>query len=138
MNIYIAAPLAEAYAAREWASCLRDYGFTVTSTWHDVVEDGEPEPGAEHMRAEILTVNLRDLEAADVLFAVMRTGVPRATYAEIGWALRAEKRVVFLHGARVVNTCLFDAHPLSYSTHSTTDALRWLQRLASVAPEAAE
>lgn len=125
-RVYVAAPLACALKAHHFAEMLRVCGYEVTSTWHDLPE--APEPGDAPARVGILTTNIRDLDACDAVVALLHAGTPRATYAEIGYALAQSKPVAWVHGPEVKNTCIFDAHPLSFVAHSASDVITWLAR----------
>lgn len=129
MNVYIAAPLACARDARDWALTLIDHGHNVVSSWHAPGNAEEESPDDYCERRRILDVNTRDLDKADVVMALMRTGTPKAVYSEIGWALAWDIPVVWLHGPRIVNRCIYDAHALSHIAHSPTRALEILEHL---------
>lgn len=118
--IYIAAPLAEAGMCCGVADACRLQGGSVISTWHEVVyqalqRSGVPsaDPGRFETaeRRAILSVNIAELAACDTVLAITDRGLPRATFAEIGYALALGKRVVWLQGYHGAGANIFDAHP---------------------------
>jgi nucleoside 2-deoxyribosyltransferase len=114
MRIYIAAPLAQAPAANEAALRLEAHGHEVVSSWHRVVssEGWQSDPEPDRVRARILSENLADLDGAEAVLALCHEGTPRATFAEIGYALARGLTVVWSHGSERQGRNIFDAHPL--------------------------
>lgn len=112
-RVYIAAPLAEAELANELADRLRINGHNVVSRWHRVVasEGRVSDPVIQQDREMCLQGNLMDMSFSDWVVAITYIGIPRATLAEIGWAIGHGKRVVWLQGIAGEGSCLFDAHP---------------------------
>jgi len=114
--IYIAAPLACFEHAASLAATLRAHGYVITSRWHDEVTSGSSDPERDEERRAVLDYNLADLDAATVVVAHL-AGVtderrPRATWAEVGYALAKGKRVIWCRGPSAHARMLFDAHEL--------------------------
>ena len=127
MRIYIAAPLACGYLARHAADSLRAERHTVLSTWHEIDRSGDP---LEHgSRLGQLAANLSELDAADVVVALMSHGTPRATNVEIGYAIARGKRVVW-QANNGENANLFNAHPLVMQTRTASETAAALERMA--------
>lgn len=113
MELYVAASRDCAGQADEVAKRLRELGATVVSRWHD----GQiklVDPADRDVRNKILAANLEDLRRCSAVVALMHSGSPKATYAEIGWALAQKRRVFWIgpgEGADDPLACIFDAHP---------------------------
>lgn len=136
-KIYIAMGITEYEIARDWADRFRFHGFEVTSKWHDIV-DGSPDPHNREIRTRILNENIGDLEAAQILFADTRTGVPSATFGEIAWALASAIPVAWLQppGRRadgVRHNNIFDSHMLCRVFVDPLDVPPALQALSEAA-----
>jgi len=121
MKVYLAAPLAEAPRVHQLAADLFDLGLHVVSTWHATTATVDPHD--EDVRLRVLEGNLAELAHADVLVAVTDRGTPRATFAEIGYALARRTRVIWLAGAAGAGRCIFDAHTLVTRVTSWADVL---------------
>jgi nucleoside 2-deoxyribosyltransferase len=111
-KIYVAAPFAYAPHAFVVAHMLERDGHAVTSTWHRDTLGLGGDPLATARRKAILDVNLRDLRAAEVLVALTARGMPRATNAEIGFALALNMPVVWWQSPNWDGANIFDAHEL--------------------------
>lgn len=112
LNVYMAASRDCAGEADEVAKKLREMGVTVVSRWHDgqtkLVDPHDP-----NVRNKILAENLKDLRECFAVVALMRGGAPKATYAEIGWALAEGRQILWVgpeDGAEDPLACIFDAH----------------------------
>lgn len=112
ISTYVASALSEAHVARLLVRSISAAGLRVVSRWHDAVTPGQCDPTDPHTRWGVLTDNLADLRRADVVVAYTATGTPRATFAEIGYALCLALPVVWLIGPGGEGRCLFTAHPL--------------------------
>ena len=112
MKVYVAAPFAYAPHAAVIASILEQYGHSITSTWHRDTLGLGGDPLKHETRAEILRVNIGDLREAQVLVALTARGVPRATNAEIGFALALEMPVVWWQSPNWDGANIFDSHEL--------------------------
>lgn len=113
IGIYIAASRECAGQADEIAAKLRGAGFQVKSRWHDG-QTKLVDPASADDRRRVLLANLADLEASDIVVALMRDGAPKATYGEIAWALCYGRFVYWLgpgEGEADSLACIFDAHP---------------------------
>ncbi len=110
MRIYLAAPLALVNDAKFASRHMVSRGHEVVSTWHEFVFRGDKDPLNPVARREILELNIRELEKAQFVVAIMTYGVPRATYSEIGYALALSIPVVWIGDG---NVNIFNAHPLS-------------------------
>lgn len=131
MKIYLASPLSENDYARTWRDTLVESGFLVVSTWHDLVTEHDArDPSDSDERASTLLRNLHELRSADVLLALMRSGIPRATNGEIGFAVALHKPVVWLAGPTSLNDNIFTAHALVQHTRSGSNALHLLMQMA--------
>jgi nucleoside 2-deoxyribosyltransferase len=112
MKVYVAAPFAFAPHAAVIASILERDGHAITSTWHRDTLGLGGDPLAVARRKAILDVNIRDLRAAEVLVALTARGTPRATNAEIGFALALGMPVVWWQSPNWDGANIFDAHEL--------------------------
>lgn len=108
MRIYIAAPLIAASLANAHAERLTEAGFAVSSTWHAALAsvDFPKDPESLAVRRRILDANLGELVESDRVLVDTTVGMPRATFAELGYALGIGLRVVWIEGEK----CIFDAH----------------------------
>lgn len=115
LRVYMAASRDVAGQADAIARQLTEANLEVVSRWH-VNETKLVDPSSLTVRSDILSANLDDLSKADVVVALMDRGSPRATYAEIGWALANRQYVVWLkpetlsEGEYDPRACIFDAH----------------------------
>ena len=137
IHLYIAAALTEAPIMRDWADKFRLAGYTVVSSWHDIVPDGACDPKSLHLRRRILETNIAELLRSDVVFADTRTGVPCATFGEIAFGLARSKHVVWLQplarradGVRPAN--IFDAHVSCVVVHTLLDVMNALRQMAAL------
>lgn len=112
LSVYMAASRDCAGRADSLAKELTRAGVRIVSRWHDgqirLVDPHDPA-----VRQQILRDNLSDLDAAGVVVALMDDGKPRATYAEIGYALAEGKMVLWLTRTPCESdsiACIFDAH----------------------------
>lgn len=83
--------------------------FDIVSTWHRRAKPKDKDPRDDAERAAVLTDNLADIERCDVLVALLDDGEPKATWAELGYALAIGKAAVSVHDS-ATGRCLFDAH----------------------------
>jgi len=116
LRVYMAASRDVAGDADQLAGRLAvRAGVEVVSRWH-VNETKLVDPTSPSVRSDILRANLDDLKRADVVVALMDRGAPRATYAEIGYALADGQWVIWLKphtlqpGEYDPRACIFDAH----------------------------
>ena len=139
MMIYIAAPLGEVKRALLWKDRFEHDGFTVCSTWHDLVGEGAIDPRGILDRARILETNVRELDKTDILFVDTSHGTPRATYGEVGYALARARWVVWYQPDKA-GANIWDAHPLvTIAEHSQAvmEALQRTRRMSLGAYDAA-
>lgn len=112
LRVYVAAPLAYKMRAAEVANGLSSAGFEVVSSWIPAAlkEDGE----LRNFRARFTrqAQNEHDIMRADVLVALTAEGRPKATFAEIGFALALECPILWFQGAGGEGENLFDANML--------------------------
>jgi hypothetical protein len=113
--VYVAASREVAQEADRLASDLRARGYNVVSKWHMNVTAPIVDPSQHKVRQDILAANLKDMDEADVVVALMLEGKPKATYAEIGYAL-ADGQLIVWYGPDLPTeqdplSCIFDAHP---------------------------
>ena len=132
MKVYIACSMLAKSDAREWAGALRVAGLTVSSSWHESTDEFIGEPSELDERRKILDANVAELEASDVVLALMGRGTPRATIGEIAYALGRGTPVVWLAGTANQNANIWDAHRLVHHTRSSSNALELLRRMARV------
>jgi nucleoside 2-deoxyribosyltransferase len=111
IRAYVASPLAAVLRARHVARTLAEAGVIVCSQWHEIVRDGDMDPGQPLERARLLYANLCDLATADVLVLDTSEGMPRTTLVELGYALGRNLPAVWIQGPAAM-TCLADAHAL--------------------------
>lgn len=115
LKVYIAASREAAGDADVIAGKLQADDLLVVSHWH-VNETKLVDPSNAQTRHDILKANLVDLEDADVVVALMDRCNPKATYAEIGYALAEGSLVVWVGPAATDDpsddrlACIFDAH----------------------------
>jgi nucleoside 2-deoxyribosyltransferase len=111
IRVYVAAALCEWGQANQVARHLDGVlDVEVTSRWHFAQKPDAVDPAEHEERARILASNLGDLDAADVVIALMHASEPRCTIAEVGWALARGKAVVWTHFRRHGRN-LMDSHP---------------------------
>jgi hypothetical protein len=127
--VYVAAPFGEKARASRVADDIALSGFAISSRWHYFAKN-ETDPTGEDDRLSVLSINIGDLERADLLFALTDIGTPRATIGEITWALRMGKPVIWIQGPNGEGRNLFDAHPLVRRATSLEGGLIELGRLA--------
>lgn len=111
MKVFLSMPSEDTLAASTLATKLMMAGHEVLSTWHrnPYCEKYPTDPA---VRLEQLEINMRGIEAADVVVAASCTGIPRTTLSEIGYAIAKGRRVVWLQPFGPELRTLFDAHPL--------------------------
>lgn len=111
VRVYVAGSRDIAGQADRLADFLRSDEVEITSKWH-VNETKLVDPSDGDVRRKILRSNLEDLEKADFVVALMTSGKPKATYAEIGYALAEGKPVVWIGPVESEDplACIFDAH----------------------------
>lgn len=134
LRVYVAASREVAGYADKVAKMLAERGIEVTSKWHTgqtkIVDPTDPD-----VRTTIVCDNLSDLQEADAVLAIMTEGSPKATYAEIGYAL-AEGHAVFWLGPSDGEpdplACIFDAHPLVMRDDSLESILRQIVSLDQI------
>ena len=136
MRVYIATALANYNVAVLWASKLEKAGHTVSSHWHAEVRKASAssivpvprDPFSEVERVAVLRANINDLMSSDAVLAITQDDAGKATYCEIGWALAAGIRVVWLQSeGRGRN--IFDADTLVTRTTDEDRALPELRRI---------
>jgi len=124
LNIYVAAPITQVHVACLIAQALTADGFTVTSSWHSLVQSTDRSPLDPRVRQDVLATNLSDLHRAALVVAWTGAGIPKATYSEIGWALARGKRVVWIQNSEGGETNIFDADPgVTILRETDTDAV---------------
>lgn len=128
IRAYVASALSEVLTARSIARGLEAAGIGTTSTWADVVEDGDVDPTAHRDRSSILAQNLADLTRADVVVLWVATGTPRCAFVEAGFALALGKPIVLIHGPNREGTCLVDGHANVTAISSTSDVVEAVRR----------
>lgn len=128
-RVYVAGPRACAERANRIARALRDRGHSPVSRWH---VEAKPlvDPTNPSVRAEVLYDNTEDLVSADLILALMDEGHPRATYAEIGYALALDKKIVWVGRADdEVRACIYDSHPRVVRAHDDSEALAIVEKM---------
>lgn len=103
----------------------------IVSKWH-LNETKLIDPASHVVRKDILAANLSDLTGSDVVVALMDRGAPRATYAEIGYAVAAGHWVIWLkpeEGAEDYRSCIFDAHPFVRRVGSEEEIVETLGKI---------
>jgi hypothetical protein len=101
IDIYVAASSGEIERAKLWMQRLRDAGFSVTSTWPEVISasGGDPNPrgAADADRLCWSLDDLRQVKVASVLWMLVPTptgGSGRGAYVELGYAQALNKTLV--------------------------------------------
>lgn len=128
-RIYVAGPRASAARANRVALTLRDRGHRPVSRWH---VDAKPlvDPLNPAVRAEVLYDNTEDLVSADLILALMDEGLPRATYAEIGYALALDKKIIWVGSLEdEARACIYDSHPRVMRAKSDAESLEIVDKL---------
>ena len=129
-SVYIASPLKNAPTARTVATLVANYGFAVSSTWHDVVKPGDVDPTDAVTRSETARQCMTELlDSWATLVLLGPDGAPRGTYVEAGMSASAGMPTLWVYAPRadhvVVATC-FDALPGSSVHMSIQDAVKHL------------
>lgn len=135
MRVYIATALANFQLANRWGTKLRDAGHEVASRWHVSVREMTArtevmprDPLSEAERVTVLRANVNDLMSSDAVLAITQDDAGKATYCEIGYALAAGIRVIWLQSeGRGRN--IFDADTLVTRTTDPTRVLPELRRI---------
>lgn len=130
-RVYMAGSRDVAGEANSLALLIEKDGATVVSQWHR----GEPklvDPTKHGTRAAVLESNLRDLNQAHVVVALMDRAAPKATYAEIGWALARGIPVVWIgsDAPEDPRSCIFNAHHLVLLVSSELEARRVVREIS--------
>ncbi len=112
LRVYVAGPLAYAMRSAEVAEGLTSAGFEVVSSWIPAALAENGELRNLQARATRQAQNEQDIRRADVLLALTAEGTPRATFAEIGFALALECPVLWFQGVAGEGENLFDANML--------------------------
>lgn len=135
LRVYVAASRDVAGEADAMAKRLASAAVRITSRWH-VNETKLVDPSVHDARREVLVSNLADLTGSDVVVALMDRGKPRATYAEIGYALASGQAVVWvapsedLVGDEDPRACIFDAHPFVLRVRSEDEVAGALKKVS--------
>ena len=111
LRIYVAAPMGEAHVAKLLGALLTREGYDVVSGWTARLDAQGPHPSDDALTA-IQVANQHDLDRADLVVAWTAAGRPKATYAEIGWALANGTRVLWLQDEDGTGSSLFDRERL--------------------------
>lgn len=85
-SIYVAAALSESRFANGIAEELREQGHVVVSNWHAGAPNKKEPPDVEVKRALWFRCK-RELREATHLVLYAMTGIPRATFVELGYFL---------------------------------------------------
>jgi nucleoside 2-deoxyribosyltransferase len=109
MKIVIIGPMEGRAEAANLALALTHAGHTVLSTWHG--QDGPKYPLDKNERERCTLEQLRAIGDADMVVCLTIRGVPRTTFAELGYAIGLDKDVVWLRGTEPEQRCNFDALP---------------------------
>lgn len=114
MNIYVAAASSEIVRAKKWMAALRAHGFTVTSSWPEVIETesagvANPMAAPRSERMRWAAKDLSELASSNALWFLLPTGAPTAgAYTEFGYALLLGALAHQAREAGVPNAPTFD------------------------------
>lgn len=132
LRVYMAASRDVAGEADAMSQRLASKSVQIVSKWH-VNETKLVDPSSHIVRQDILADNLSDLTGCDVVVALMDRGAPRATYAEIGYALAGGHWVIWLQpedaSADDARACIFDAHPFVRRVRSEEQIVETLGKI---------
>lgn len=131
LRVYMAASRDFAGDADAMGKRLTSESVRIVSKWH-LNETKLVDPASHLVRQDILAANLADLTGCDVVVALMDRGAPRATYAEIGYALAAGHWVIWVkpeEGAEDYRACIFDAHPFVRRVRSEKEIVDTLGKI---------
>lgn len=109
MKIVIIGPMEGRTDAVQLAFALTQAGHTVLSTWHR--QDGPKYVEDQDVRKLCTLEQLWAIGESDVVVCLTIRGVPRTTFAELGYAIGLKKDVVWLRGTEPEQRCNFDALP---------------------------
>lgn len=98
LRVYIAAPYSlGSYCRAVVQPALEEIGSVVCSSWHATANGPEDLVAmSQEERARIIAANASDLDAADIVLAIVEPGLGKEMFAECARALMCGKDVVWI------------------------------------------